>query len=62
MLPNMGLGCGGSYSQDSLLPVCIARFASQRAQPLENLTALPVDKKGARATQPLEQILRSEFL
>ena len=34
---------------------CIARSASQRAQSLERLTALPINKKGARATQPLEK-------
>ena len=45
-----------------LLPARITRLASQRAQPLENLTALPVNKKGARTTQPLESMLRSEFL
>ena len=43
--------------------------ASFRAQPLESLsacsvtfTALPINKKGARATQPLERILCGKFV
>ena len=45
-------------------PVRNPRFGSFRTQPLENLSAavkLPI-KKGFWATQPLEQILDSEFL
>ena len=48
----------------TLHPVRNPRFASFRTQPLENLSAavkLPI-KKGFWATQPLEQILDSEFL
>ena len=45
-----------------LPPACITAFASQRAQPLESLTALPINKKWCPATQPLEQILCSELL
>ena len=44
------------------LPVCITRFASQRAQPLESLMALPINRKGARATQPWQKVPRGEFL
>ena len=28
-----------------VLPVCITRFASQRARPLESLTALPIKER-----------------
>ena len=48
----------------NLHQIPITRFRSFRTQPLENLSAavkLPI-KKGFWATQPLEQILDSEFL
>ena len=54
--------CRPLCSPPMVLPVCITRSVSQRAQPLEHPTALPINKKGARATQPLERILCSEFL